>query len=154
MSNYINLMKFCEKYEITNSTLYNKDLPKNVIKLKDGYNYVNEDFFLKRKAFYEYVKLTSQDYYFLLTEHIKESRLAKIISMLIGGTWQGWNSFMQNGLFILKVETVTDYKIHTQLWKFFRVLRWIILRVKKLLRLDYKIDEITTFILDKRAGLI
>ena len=77
---------------------------------------------IRRREFSDRVHKEAQDFYFEITDMIKETQYSKILAEEFGGTYNTWINFMRMTLFSTSYQekTLLSYKVTGKLWKFWR----------------------------------
>lgn len=100
-----------------------------------GKIYVDDKQLLRRRRFLKKIWLMCHEYYYSITEHQNEYRLAKKLEEATGTKQQTWAVFMCTTLFSLSIVedgSIFKYKVPVNMWKFFRVTRFMIRKITRL----------------------
>jgi hypothetical protein len=146
------VVDFCNKYGVATSSFYVSrragQFPKNVCYTKKGDDllYVNEEYFLRRQKFKEDVIQFNQDLYYLLSEHMSDTNISRLVSVTGKVKLLSCNTFLSDGLWTIGRTSIMSTKVSNANWNMYRVGNWLLNRISRIKR--KKID--VEFILDKR----
>jgi len=114
---------FSYLYNVSMSNIYVAKHTNHEFVYKQGSKlYVDTKPLLARRKHRDTVIKASQDNYGLITSHIKEYELARLLNKAYPDTsLTAWNTYMRT--FVFKVrerDSALTYKVPKQLWKFYR----------------------------------
>ena len=131
----LSLKMFCENYEVGYNNLISRKstglLPEFLFNNNQGVIYIDEKKLAKRHKFRNMVQKYCQNFYYVLSEHLNDKDIAKLICYNNQLDEASIYSFINEHLFKEVKYSYVCYKVNTRLWILFKVFRGIERRLKR-----------------------
>jgi len=142
---------FCAKYGVDRNAVYTRFNPKTTkyvgsVRVVGTTWYMNEDYFLRRRAFKNFIVNQTQKFYYMLDKYFTDVEKSKILASITNRSYFVWYQYFRNQLFRLDDLNITaGIKVNEIDWEFHKIARSLFRTIFKMCGLKPSTKEILAF---------
>ena len=131
---FMKVVDFSEIHDININLIqvmkHNGTIPMNNFDKRGKHQFIDTNYFYRRKDFRQSVWHKAHDNYFTLLEKYTEAQIARLVVKETNNKRKvaSWQTYLNNGLFQILSDKVTHTKVSEMLWEFYRATSHIIRR--------------------------